>query len=83
MFKRYEICSNLTIKTPEWHHWHRSIVCIVNFEHISHIFLKFLLLTLNKLMLTETDVWKYTMLISFWSNIEPKLNIKSLKEKND
>ena len=65
MFKRYKICSNLTIKTPERHNLGRSVICIVNFEHISHIFRKFLLLTLNKLMLTETDVWKYTMLISF------------------
>ena len=29
----------------------RSGVFIVNFEHISHLFLVFLLLTLNKLML--------------------------------
>ena len=35
--KRCEICSKLTIKTPERrHHWHRSGVFIVNFEHISH-----------------------------------------------
>ena len=32
---RYEICSNLTIKTPERRHWRRSGVFIVNFEHIS------------------------------------------------
>ena len=29
------------------HHWHRSGVSIVNFEHISHLFLVFLLLTLS------------------------------------
>ena len=28
--------------------WRCSSVSIVNFEHISHLFLKFLLLTLNK-----------------------------------
>ena len=28
-----EICSKLTIKTPERHHWCRSGVFIVNFEH--------------------------------------------------
>ena len=33
---RCEICSRLTIKTPD-----------VNFEHISHLMLVFLLLTLN------------------------------------
>ena len=58
---RGEICSKLTIKTPEWrqqrrsgvfivnfeHIWRRSCVFIVNFEHISHLVLVFLLLTLN------------------------------------
>ena len=43
---RCEICSKLTIKTPE-RRWHRSGVFIVNFEHISHLVLVFLLLTLN------------------------------------
>ena len=42
---RCEICSKLTIKIPERH---RFGVFIVNFEHISHLFLVFLLLTLNK-----------------------------------
>ena len=32
-----EICSRLTIKTPERRHWHSSGVFIVNFEHISHL----------------------------------------------
>ena len=41
----------LTIKTPERRYWRRSGVIIVNFEHISHLFLVFLLLTLNKQML--------------------------------
>ena len=41
--KSCEICSKLTIKTPE-----RLGVFIVNFEHISHLFLVFLLLTLSQ-----------------------------------
>ena len=45
---RCEICSNVTIKTPERRHWHCSGVFIVNFEHISHFVLEFLLLTLSK-----------------------------------
>ena len=32
-----EICSKLTIKTPERRHWRRSGVFIVNFEHISNL----------------------------------------------
>ena len=48
--KRFKICSKLTIKLPKRHYWRRSDVFIVNFEHISHIFLGWLLLTLNKYM---------------------------------
>ena len=34
-----EICSELTIKTPKKCHWLRSGNFIVNFEHVSHLFL--------------------------------------------
>ena len=34
-----DISSKLTIKTPERRHWLCSGVFIVNFEHISHLFL--------------------------------------------
>ena len=34
-------------KVPEQRHWRRSGVFTVNFEHISHLVLVFLLLTLN------------------------------------
>ena len=44
---RCEICSKLTIKTPERRQWRLSGVFIVNFELISHLVLVFLLLTLN------------------------------------
>ena len=44
---RCEMCLNLTMKTPERWHWCRSGVFIVNFEHVSHLFLAFLLFTLN------------------------------------
>ena len=43
--KRCEICSKLTIKIPERHHWRRSGIFIVNLKHISHLFL---LLTLGR-----------------------------------
>ena len=48
-----EICSKLTIKAPEQCYWRRSVVFIVNFEHISHLFLVLLLLTSNKEMLAK------------------------------
>ena len=42
-----EIFLKLTIKTPERRQW-RFGVCIVNFKHISHLVLVFLLLTLSR-----------------------------------
>ena len=50
---RCEICSKLTIKTPERRNWRGSGVFIVTFEHISHLVLVFLLLTLNMQLLAE------------------------------
>ena len=45
---RCEICSKLTIKTSERRHWRRFGIFIVNFEHISHVVLVFVLLTLSE-----------------------------------
>ena len=44
---RSEICSKLTIKITERHHWRRSGIFIVNFEHTSQLVLVFLLLILS------------------------------------
>ena len=46
--ERCEICSRLTIKTSRQRQWRRSGVFIINFEHISHLILVFLLLTLSR-----------------------------------
>ena len=47
--KSCEICSKFTIRTPEWRQWCFYFdVFIVNFEHVSFIFLVFLLLTSKK-----------------------------------
>ena len=46
--ERCEICSKFTIKTPERRYWRRSGAFIVNFEHISHLVLVFLLLTFSR-----------------------------------
>ena len=45
---RCEICSKLTIKTLKRRHWHHYGVFNDNFEHISHLVLVFLLLTLSR-----------------------------------
>ena len=45
--KRCLICSKLTIKTRDRRQWCRSGIFIITFEHISHLFLAFLLLTLK------------------------------------
>ena len=44
---RCGICSKLTIKIPERRQWRRSGIFIVNFEHIWHLVLVFLFLTLD------------------------------------
>ena len=44
---RCEICSKLTIKTPARRNLRRSVVSIVNFEHMPYLALVLLLLTLN------------------------------------
>ena len=38
---RCEICSKLTIKTPERRQWHCSVVFIVNCGHLSHLVICF------------------------------------------
>ena len=47
---RCEICSKLTIKTPERRQRQRSGVFTVNFEHISHLVLVFLLISSSRQM---------------------------------
>ena len=45
---KFEISSKLTIKTLERRQWLRFGVAIVNFEHISHLVLVFVLLNLSR-----------------------------------
>ena len=53
---RCEMRSILTIKTPGRRQWHRSGVFIVNFEHISHLVVVFLLLTWADKYRMETHI---------------------------
>ena len=71
--KRYEICLKLTIKATKRHHWRPSGVFIVNFEHISHLFLVFLLLTLTKKMLAG----EVFVLRKRWSAKLSKIHMKT------
>ena len=43
-----EICSNLTKMTPDRRQWRGSAVSVINFEHILHLVLVFLLLGLSR-----------------------------------
>ena len=52
---RCKIYWKLTIKTPERRQWRRSAVFIVNFEHISHLVLVFLLLILSR----QDSLWNF------------------------
>ena len=48
--ERGEICPKLAMKTPERRQRRRAGFFVVYFDHISHVFVVFLLLTLNKSM---------------------------------
>ena len=52
-----KIVNGMTRKTPERRQWRLSGVSIVNFEHISHLVLVFLSLTLNRKM--PAGIWIY------------------------
>ena len=72
--KRCEICSKLTIKTPERRRWRRSDVFNVNFEHVSRFFLVFILFTLNKQILAGY----FRNSFSFFSHILAKMFLMAL-----
>ena len=58
---RCQICSKLIIKTQERRQWCRSGTFIVNFEHISHLDLVFLLLALNMQLTARLFRWSFRM----------------------
>ena len=69
--KRREKHSKLTIKTPERRQWSCSGVFINNFVHILHLFLVFLLLTLNKEMSVGTVILLVNYHIMWIENFWP------------
>ena len=74
--KSCEISSKLTIKTPDRRHWRRTGVFIVDFEHISHLYVLFSFLTLNKSMLARI------LPTIFWNNFFTKLVSKKMEMSN-
>ena len=52
--KRCELCSELTLKTPEQRHGRFSGVFIVNFEPTSHLFLVFAVKRLKSRKIDES-----------------------------
>ena len=67
--KRCKICSNLTMRTAERRHWLHSGPFIVNFEHISHLFVVFLLLTLNRQLLAGKNFKRECTSINLFSYV--------------
>ena len=67
--KRCKICSKLSLKTPERRQWCLSSVFIVNFEHILHHFLVFLLPNLNrKIFAYGITITVFLFILSFFLN---------------
>ena len=64
---RCQICSKLTIKTPERRHCRHSGVFIFHFEHISHLVLLFLLLTLSWEMPAGKKIVEINMISKVWN----------------
>ena len=60
---RCEICSKLTIKTPERRHCRLSSVFIVNLEHDAHLVLRFLLLPSRQHIIAG---WVYFFIYLFY-----------------
>ena len=69
--KRCEICSKLTIKTPERRQWRFSGVFIVKSEHFSHLVLVFLLLTFNMSLPAENLLGLLTLFPASWNFHKP------------
>ena len=66
--KRYKIFSKLTTKTPDRT---MSVAAFnVNFEHVSHLFLLFLLLTLSMHLSVGVSVWVCRGQFKKWESLE-------------
>ena len=64
-----QICSKLAIKTPERRQWRRSTVFVFNLEHISNLYLLFVLLNLSTLMFATYVASSSTIPVKFFRNV--------------
>ena len=84
--KRCETCSKFTIKTTETRQWHRFGIFIFNFEHVSHLFLVFLLLTLTWMAINvcKFRTWMVINVCNFkyfWFSITAPKNMELLEKE--
>ena len=66
-WKRCDICPKLTIITLEQGHW-RTDVFMVDFEHISHLFLVLLLLAFKQVTVSWEVAWSIKMVKLLYSS---------------
>ena len=67
--RRCKICSNLTLKTPERHHYRHFDVFIVNFEHIFTPSSSVFIVEFEQVMFAEI-VWYFSSFSSFNKNFK-------------
>ena len=82
-WKRCEICSKLTIKTPQWHCWHRNGIFIVNFEQILNVFLVYPLLTLGMYLLGCLSLFQRIFLFCIFNSCGMILKTIEIKGNED
>ena len=84
--KRCETCSKFTIKTTETRQWHRFGIFIFNFEHVLHLFVVFLLLTLTWMAINvcKFRTWMVINVCNFkyfWFSITAPKNMELLEKE--
>ena len=79
--RRSEICSKLTIKTPERRHWRHSVF-IVNFEHISASFWCFWVVLVSLVLILNIVCRRSRVLIVNFEQICSTVSIVNFEQVN-
>ena len=77
---RCKICLKLTIKAPGHCQWCYSGIFIVNFEHVLHLVLMFLVLNLKRSMLARSWKWRISRKTFFCRFSENRQNNSFLED---